>query len=106
MPQASLVAPQAVPTETFAILVNPSPNLGSFAAILSTMGKCDTARFSYFPETLNSEQFAALSHCPCMDLESIDRSAPNPPPSVRVLIGSASQTLLARGGVAGRTAGR
>ena len=51
MPQASLVAPQAVPTETFAILVNPSPNLGSFAAVLSTAGKCDTARFSYFPET-------------------------------------------------------
>jgi len=47
-----------------------------------------------------------VSDCPCMDLESIDRSAPNPPPSVRVLIGSASQTLLARGGAAGRTAGR
>jgi hypothetical protein len=51
MPQASLVAPQAVPAETLAILVNPSPNLGSFAAVLSTAGKCDTARFSYFPET-------------------------------------------------------
>jgi len=33
-------------------------------------------------------------------------TASNPLPSVRVLIGSASQTLLARGGAAGRIAGR
>ena len=53
-----------------------------------------------------ADQFAEVSDCPCMDLESIDRSASNPLPSVRVHIGSASQTLLARGGAAGRIAGR
>jgi hypothetical protein len=51
-PQAGLMAPQVIPAEILAILLSSSPNLGSFAAVLSTRENATQPGFPIFLRAL------------------------------------------------------
>jgi hypothetical protein len=50
------MAPQVIPAEILAMLLSSPPKSGQFRSRFVHAGKCDAARFSYFPETKNMTQ--------------------------------------------------